>query len=184
MTDVTERRERVPNAFYFLTYNPDGSALLRGDGVRIVVPPNFKITDPGDIAAGVPRYDYYLEDERGEVQLRLRREPFAPAGDGKLFFEYVEKYAKDAAGDAAVNAWPLAWLGPSQLERSGADAGIEGCYPFSRPRRASDRFEGEYFVFLRRGYGNVILCSVVFKNFDRDEALKVGREVAAAFDFS
>ncbi len=131
-----------------------------------------------------------LESADGSTQIRLRREANVPGqyfwygGDRKLLFAHAKAYAERITDKAALEATPLAYVAPSRLEASLADVGVEGCYRYTAEARERQGYDGEYFVFVGRGYDNVVLMSVAFKPFKREGALLKGRNLAAALSYN
>ncbi len=184
-----ERPEGV-NASYNLTFNDDGTATFAGGGFTFALPKGYKVAFPEKAGGEAPRFEYYFTGAAGRVQVRLRREPGAGydgwnyAGERNALFKHAEEYGKEAAGEGALSARPLAAVAPSALEAVGADNGVEGCYAFTPEQKKRQRYEGEYFLFLGRGYENVVLFSVAFRPFNRDAALVEGRKLAASLTFN
>jgi len=180
---AAEDREKPFNVSYSVTFNDDGTANFQGRGFSLTLPKGYKVAAPTKLPEGKGRFEYYITSADGRVQLRLRREDLVTAGDNKVLFKHAEGYAKEVGGAAAVKAAPPAWVPASRLESSGADAGVEGCFAFTPARREAPGYEGEYFLFLSRGYANVVLVSVAFKQFRRETAFAAGRELAATLTF-
>ena len=172
------------NQSYDLSFDEDGTVRFSGDGLSLVLPPGYGIKAPEGRGEGAEPFQYFLLSEDGRTQVRLRREsevpgaPFWYGGDRDLLFAHARAYAEGIAGKAAVEAAPLAYAAPSRLAANLADVGVEGCYRYAGEERERQGFEGEYFVFIGRGYSNVILVSVAFKPFGREGALQKGRELA------
>lgn len=180
----------VANETYDVSLDEDGAVLFYGDGLQLTLPPGYRVKAPEGRSADAAPFQYFLLSADGRTQVRLRREDEVPGsafwygGDRKLLFAHARAYAEGIAGEAAVEEAPLGYVAPSRLEPSAADVGIEGCYRYTGEERARQGFDGEYFVFIGRGYGNVILVSVAFKSFAREKALAGGRELADTLYFN
>jgi len=186
------REEETPSAneTYELSFDEDGTAHFYGRGLELTLPPDYEVKTPEGRPEEASFFEYFLESADGRTQVRLRREGDVPGesfwygGDRKLLFAHARGYAEGIAGKAAVEAAPLAYVAPSALEANLADVGVEGCYRYKAEARERRRYDGEYFVFVGRGYDNVVLMSVAFKPFSRERALARGRELVAALRFN
>lgn len=186
------REEETPpvNETYELSLNEEGTVHFYGRGLELTLPPGYDVKTPQERSAEAPAFLYFLESADGRTQVRLRRESDIPGGyfwyggDRKLLFAHAEAYAERITDKAALEAAPPAYVAPSALEASLADVGVEGCYRFTAAERARQGYDGEYFVFLGRGYDNVVLMSVAFKPFEREAALLKGRALAPTLSFN
>jgi len=192
---VGGEEERVDvNTNYVLSFEEDGTVHFYGGmlaGVSLILPAGYAVRAPAGRAEDAPPFQYFIENADGSAQVRLRREDevageesFYFAGDRDALSAHAARYAERIAGNAAAEATPLAFVAPSALSVSSADVGIEGCYRYTAEERERQGFDGEYFVFLGRGYNNVVLASVAFKPFARERALKEGRALLASLAFS
>ncbi len=185
-----EEEEFPVNKTFQLSYDEDGTVHFYGGGFELTLPPGYAVQTPRGRAAEAPPFAYFLESADGRTQVRLRRERDVPGeyfwygGDRKMLFAHAEEYAERVMDKAAVEAAPLAYVAPSRLEASSSDAGVEGCCRYKAEERERQGYDGEYFVFLGRGYDNVVLASVAFKPFSRERALPAGRELVAALRFN
>jgi hypothetical protein len=185
-----EEKPLTVNQSYDLSFDEEGNARFYGDGLELVLPPGYRVVAPEGRDAQAPPFQYFLRGEGDRTQLRLRREDKVPGGaffyggDRRLLFAHTRAYAEGIAGKAAVEAAPPAYVAPTRLEFSGADVGTEGCYRYTAEERARQGFDGEYFVFLGRGYGNVVLASVAFRPFAREAAPARGRALVATLRFN
>jgi hypothetical protein len=185
-----EEERLAVNESYNLSFNEEGTVHFYGRGLELTLPPGYDVKTPQERSAEAPAFLYFLESADGRTQVRLRRESDVPGGyfwyggDRKLLFSHAEAYAERIAGKAALEAAPPAYVAPSALEVSLADVGVEGCYRFTAAERARQGYDGEYFVFLGRGYDNVVLMSVAFKPFEREAALLKVRALAATLSFN
>lgn len=180
----------VPNETYDLSFDEDGTLHFYGDGLQLTLPPGYRVKAPEGRHDDAAPFQYFLLAGDGLTQVRLRREDEVPGaafwygGDRELLFAHARAYAEGIAGKAAVAEAPLAYVAPTRLEANAADVGIEGCYRYTGEERARQGFDGEYFVFIGRGYGNVVLVSVAFESFSREENLEQGRALADALRFN
>jgi hypothetical protein len=185
-----EENAPVPNQTYDVSFDEDGTVRFYGDGLHVTLPPGYRVKSPEGRSDEAPPFQYFLLSDDGLTQVRLRREDEVPGasfwygGDRKLLLAHARAYAEGIAGKAAVEEARVAYVAPARLEPNGADVGIEGCYRYTGEERARQGFDGEYFVFIGRGYGNVILVSVAFKPFAREEALAQGRKLADTLRFN
>jgi hypothetical protein len=185
-----EEKEPGVNESYNLSFDENGSVHFYGDGLELTLPPGYKVKTPKGRSKEAPPFSYFLASGDGRTQVRLRREDEVPGGgfwyggDRELLFAHARAYAEAVAGKAAVEAAPLAYVAPTRLEVNAADVGIEGCYRYTGAERARQGFDGEYFVFWGRGYGNAVLVSVAFGPFAREEGLARGRALADALRFN
>jgi hypothetical protein len=186
-------REEEPlavNESYNLSFDQEGNAYFYGDGLDLKLPPGYRVVAPEGRDVQATPFQYFLLAESGRTQLRLRREDKVPGaaffygGDRRLLLAHARAYAEGIAGKAAAEAAPLAFVAPARLAASGADVGIEGCYQYTGEERARQGFDGEYFVFLGRGYGNVVLASVAFRPFAREAARARGRALVETLRFN
>jgi hypothetical protein len=183
-------KEFPVNESFQLSCAEDGTVLFYGRGLELTLPPGYGVKTPEGRSSDAPPFAYFLESADGRTQVRLRRERDVPGeyfwygGDRKLLFAHAEDYAERVAGKAAVEAAPLAYVAPSRLEANSSDAGVEGCYRYTAEERERQDSDGEYFVFLGRGYDNVVLASVAFRPFSRERALAAGRELADTVRFN
>jgi hypothetical protein len=189
--EIGRVEEEFPvNEAFQLSYGEDGTVQFYGDGLEFTLPPGYAVKMPGGRSADAPPFAYFLESADGRTQVRLRRERDVPGeyfwygGDRKLLFAHAEGYAESVASKAALEGAPLAYVAPSRLEVSSSDAGVEGCYRYTAEERERQGYDGEYFVFLGRGYDNVILASVAFRPFSREKALTAGRELVGTLRFN
>lgn len=180
----------VANETYDLSFDEDGTVHFYGDGLHLTLPPGYSVKAPEGRSDDAAPFKYFLLSGDGLTQVRLRREDEVPGaafwygGDRELLFAHARAYAENIAGPAAVEEAPLAYVAPTRLEPNAADVGIEGCYRYTGDERTRQGFDGEYFVFIGRGYGNVILVSVAFKPFAREEGLQRGRALADTLRFN
>ncbi|UCH78232.1 MAG: hypothetical protein JSU81_11010 [Candidatus Coatesbacteria bacterium] len=178
------------NETYDLSFDDDGAGYFAGGGFSLPLPPGYRVKTPEGRSAEAPPFQYFFLAADGKTQIRLRREEDVPGehfwygGDRQLLFARAQAYAERLAGKAAVEATPLAYVGPSRLETSLSDVGVEGCYRYTAPERERQGFDGEYFLLLGRGYGNAVMVSVAFKPFTREKALARGRELADPVQFN
>ncbi len=178
------------NETYRLSLDEEGTVYFYGRGLEITLPPGYEVKTPEERSAEAPPFAYFLESADGGTQIRLRREADVPGqyfwcgGDRKLLFAHAKAYAERITDKAALEATPPAYVAPSRLEANLADVGVEGCYRYTAAEREREGYDGEYFVFIGRGYDNVVLASVAFKPFKREGALLKGRELAAALKFN
>lgn len=185
-----EEKGPAPNETYDLSFGEDGSVHFYGDGLRLTLPPGYAVKTPEGRGDDAAPFQYFLLSRDGLTQVRLRREDKVPGasfwygGDQKLLFAHARAYAEGIAGKGAVAGAPLGAVAPSRLEANAADVGIEGCYRYTGEERARQGFDGEYFAFIGRGYGNVVLVSVAFKPFARGENLERGRALADTLRFN
>jgi hypothetical protein len=185
-----EEEGLVANETYDLSFDEDGTVHFFGGGLRLTLPTGYSVKAPEGRSDDAPPFQYFLLSADGLTQVRLRREDEVPGaafwygGDRKLLLAHARAYAEGIAGKAAVEEAPLASVAPARLEANAADVGIEGCYRYSGEERARQGFDGEYFVFIGRGYGNVILVSVAFTSFAREEDLAQGRALADTLRFN
>jgi hypothetical protein len=183
-------KELPVNETFQLSYDEDGTVHFYGRGLELTLPPGYAVKTPEGRSEEAPAFAYFMESGDGRTQVRLRREREVPGGyfwyggDRKLLFAHAEDYAERVAGKAAVAASPLAYVATSRLEASSSDAGAEGCYRYKAEERERQGYDGEYFVFLGRGYDNVVLASVAFKPFSRERALVVGRKLVDELRFN
>lgn len=186
------REEETPSAneTYQLSLDEDGTVHFYGRGLELTPPPGYEVKIPEGRSAEAPPFEYFLESADGGTQIRLRREADVPGqdfwygGDRKLLFAHAKAYAERITDKAALEATPPAYVAPSRLEANLADVGVEGCYRYTAKEREREGYDGEYFVFIGRGYDNVVLMSVAFKPFKREGALLKGRNLAAALSFN
>ena len=184
-----EEERLTPNETYNLSFGEDGAVYFGGGGVELKLPPGYVVKFPEGRPGEAPPFEYFMESDGGDVQIRLRREENVPGGDfsyggdEKLLFAHAKAYAERLAGKAALEAAPPAYVAASRLGSSLADAAVEGCYRYTAGERERQRYDGEYFVFLGRGYDNVVLASVAFKPFAREKALARGRELTDGLRF-
>ena len=185
-----EEEKLAVNESYNLSFDESGNVGFYGDGLELTLPPGYRAKTPEGRGEGASSFQYFLLAGDGLTQVRLRREDEVPAGgfsyggDRELLFAHARAYAEGIAGEAAVEAAPLAAVAPTRLEANAADVGVEGCYRYTGEERARQGFDGEYFVFIGRGYNNVVLVSVAFKPFARENALARGRELADTLRFN
>jgi hypothetical protein len=186
------REEETPpaNEVYELSSDEDGTVHFYGRGLEVTLPPGYRVKSPEGRSEAASFFEYFLESPDGRTQVRLRREENVPGesfwygGDRELLFAHAKVYAEGIAGPAPVEAAPLAYVATSSLAASMADVGVEGCYRYTSGARGREGFDGEYFVFVGRGYNNVVLLSVASKPFNRDGALVKGRALAATLSFN
>lgn len=186
------REEETPpvNETYELSFDEDGTVRFYGRGLELTLPPGYKVELPEARPEEASFFEYFLESADGLTQVRLRGEGDVPGesfwygGNRELLFAHAKAYAERIAGKAALEAAPLAYVAPSSLGASLADAGVEGCYRYTAEERERQGYDGEYFVFVGRGYDNVVLMSAAFKPFEREGALLKGRTFAAALSFN
>lgn len=177
------------NETYQLSVGEDGTVHFYGRGLELTLPPGYEVKTPEERPADASPFEYFMESADGRTQVRLRRESDVPGeylwygGDRKLLFAHAKAYAERVAGKAALEAAPLAYVAPSRLMASLADVGIEGCYRYVAAEREREGYDGEYFVFVGRGYDNVVLLSVAFKPFTREQGLVRGAELADTVRF-
>lgn len=187
---IGEGEKRAANERYNLSYGEDGAAYFSGGGFELTLPSGYAVKTPEGRSGEAPPFEYFLESGDGRIQLRLRREADVPGedfwfgGERRLLFAHAETYAERVAGKAALEAAPPAYLAPSRLEASLADVGVEGCYRYKAEERERQGYDGEYFVFLGRGYDNVILASVAFRPFSRERSLAAGRKLVDKLRFN
>jgi len=185
-----EEEKLAVNETYDLSFDDEGNVHFYGDGLRLTLPPGYRVKAPEGRGEGAAPFRYFLLSGDGRTQVRLRREDEVPGasfwygGDRELLFAHARAYAEAVAGKAAVEEAPLAYVAPTRLEANAADVGIEGCYRYTGEEAARQGFDGEYFVFIGRGYGNVVLVSVAFKPFAREENPARGRALADALRFN
>ena len=188
---IGREEEKLPaNESYNLSFDESGNVHFYGDGLELTLPPGYRVKTPAGRGEEAMPFQYFLLSADGRTQVRLRREDEVPGGgfryggDRELLFAHARAYAEGIAGGAAVEAAPLAYVGPTRLEGSSADVGVEGYYRYTGEERARQGYDGEYFVFLGRGYGNVVLVSVVFKPFAHEKGLARGRALADTLRFN
>lgn len=189
--EISREEETPPaNETYELSFDEDGTVHFYGRGLELMLPPGYRVETPEARSEEASFFEYFMESADGRTQVRLRRETDVPGesfwygGDRELLFAHAKVYAEHIAGAAAPEATPLAYVAPSSLAASLADVGVEGCYRYTAEERAREGYDGEYFVFVGRGYSNVVLLSVAFKPFDREGALSKGRTLAATLNFN
>jgi hypothetical protein len=186
------REEETPpaNETYELSFDEDGTVHFYGRGLELALPSGYRVKSPAARPEEASFFEYFLGSADGRTQVRLRREGDVPGsyfsyeGDRKRLFYHAKAYGERLAGAAALEAAPLAYVAPSSLGASLADVGIEGCYRYTAEARAREGYDGEYFVFVGRGYNNVVLLSVAFKPFEREGALLKGRTLATTLSFN
>ncbi len=188
---IGREEDKLPvNEAYRLSLDENGTVHFYGRGLEITLPPGYEVKTPEERSAEAPPFEYFLESADGSKQIRLRREAEVPGqyfwygGDRKLLFAHAKAYAERITDKAALEATPLAYVAPSRLEANLADVGVEGCYRYTAAERERQGYDGEYFVFVGRGYDNVVLMSVAFEPFKREGALLKGRELAAALSYN
>jgi hypothetical protein len=178
------------NETYRLSLDEDGTVHFYGRGLEITLPPGYEVKTPEERSAEALPFAYFLESADGNTQIRLRREGDVPGqyfwygGDRKLLFAHAKAYAERITDKATLEAAPPAYVAPSRLEANMADVGVEGCYRYTAAEREREGYDGEYFVFIGRGYDNVVLMSVAFKPFSRERALARGRELVNTLRFN
>ena len=185
-----EEESLAVNESYDLSFDENGTVHFYGRGLELTLPPGYKVKPPEARPEGALFFEYFLESADGLTQVRLRREGEVPGasfwygGNRDLLFAHAKAYGERIAGNAALEVAPLAYVAPSSLGASLADVGVEGCYRYTADERERQGSDGEYFVFVGRGYDNVVLMSVAFKPFEREGALLKGRTLAAALSFN
>ena len=185
-----EEKTLAVNESYNLSFDESGNVHFYGGGLELTLPPGYRAKTPEGRDEEAAPFQYFLLSADGRTQVRLRREDEVPGGgfwfggDRELLFAHARAYAEGVAGKAAVEAAPPAYVAPTRLEGSSADVGVEGCYRYTGEERARQGYDGEYFVFLGRGYGNVVLMSVAFKPFEREKDLPRGRALADTVRFN